>query len=319
MLDVFTPVMPRTDREVLVGWLDLQTVLRELLYQGETAICPLQQLEAIEKQALDLLKRNPDESLFSLFQSLADPSLSYCATHALLSAVVCELIAEKLGTAEPDRRVLFRAALAMNIGMARDHDSLAQQSTALLNDVQRKLIRKHPEYSLAILQSFGVTDEDQLDIVRWHHEPDESNGINRNLASRRLLRMADGFVAKMAARKTRLAMSPLSAAQSVDLGPGVRAAGSNCAAGQACRLPPADGHDENQHLQRNDQPGQPEAGFCLRHRCALRRSVAWILRTTVAADTASTAPWQSSQAARAHARRKLGRPRPRPLAGMSRL
>jgi HD-GYP domain-containing protein (c-di-GMP phosphodiesterase class II) len=220
MIDVSNPnpVMPRADREILVGWLDLQAVLRELLYQGEAAIRPLLRLEAIEKQAIDLLKRDPDESLFSLFQSLADPSLSYCATHALLSAVVCELSAEKLGTTERDRRVLFRAALTMNIGMARDQDSLAQQSTALLNDVQRKLIRKHPENSLAILQSFDVTDEDQLDIVRWHHEPDEPCGINRNLASRRLLRMADGFVAKMAARKTRLAMSPVSAAQSVFLG-----------------------------------------------------------------------------------------------------
>lgn len=207
-----------SDNDILVGWRDLQAVLQALLYQGAAAISPLPRLEAIEKEALDLLKRDPDESLFSLFQSLADPSLGYCATHALLSAVVCELSAEKLGTAETDRRVLFRAALTMNIGMARDQDSLARQSTALLNDVQRKLIRKHPEDSLAILQSLGVTDDNQLDIVRWHHEPDESCGMNSNLASRRLLRMADGFVAKMAARKTRLAMSPLSAAQSVFLG-----------------------------------------------------------------------------------------------------
>lgn len=220
MIDISNPdpVMPRADREILGGWRDLQALLRELLYQGAAAIRPLPRLEAIERKAIDLLKRDPDECLFNLFQALADLSLGYCATHALLSAVVCELSAEKLGTAETDRRVLFRAALTMNIGMARDQDSLAQQSTALLNDVQRKLIRKHPENSLAILQSFGVTDDNQLDIVRWHHEPDESCGINSNLASRRLLRMADGFVAKMAARKTRLAMSPLSAAQSVFLG-----------------------------------------------------------------------------------------------------
>lgn len=203
--------------EVLGGWLDLQEILRGLLYQGEAAISPLQRLEGIEQKALALLASDPDEGLFILFQALADLSLGYCATHALLSAVVCDLTAEKLGLPENARRVLFRSALVMNIGMARAQDSLARQSS-VLNDAQKKLIREHPQKSVEILQSFGVADEDQLDIVRWHHELDESRGLARNLESRRILRTADGFVAKMAARKTRLAMSPLGAAKSVFLG-----------------------------------------------------------------------------------------------------
>lgn len=203
--------------EVLGGWLDLQEILRGLLYQGEAAITPLQRLEGIEKKALELLKSDPDEALFILFQALADISLGYCATHALLSAVVCELTAEKLGLPEDARRVLFGSALVMNVGMARAQDSLTRQSS-ILNDAQKKLIREHPQKSVEILQSFGVVDEDQLDIVRWHHELDESRGLARNLENRRILRTADGFVAKMAPRKTRLAMSPLGAAKSVFLG-----------------------------------------------------------------------------------------------------
>ena len=203
--------------EVLGGWLDLQEILRGLLYQGEAAISPLQRLEGIEQKALALLTSDPDEGLFILFQALADLSLGYCATHALLSAVVCDLTAEKLGLPENARHLLFRSALVMNIGMARAQDSLARQSS-VLNDAQKKLIREHPQKSVEILQSFGVADEDQLDIVRWHHELDESRGLARNLESRRILRTADGFVAKMAARKTRLAMSPLGAAKSVFLG-----------------------------------------------------------------------------------------------------
>lgn len=205
------------EKEGLGGWLDLQELLRGLLYQGGTAINPLQGLAGIEQQARDLLASDPDECLFILFQALADVSLGYCATHALLCAVVCELTAAKLGMPEAARRVLFRAALVMNIGMAQAQDCLARQS-AILNDAQRKLIREHPQKSLEILQQIGVTDEDQLDMVRWHHDPDEASGMASNLESRRLLRMADGFVAKMAARKTRLAMSPLGAAKSVFLG-----------------------------------------------------------------------------------------------------
>ena len=203
--------------EVRAGWLALQETLRGLLYQGESAISPLPRLEAIELQALELLKNDPDECLFILFQALDEVVLGYCATHALLTAVVCELSAEKLGMADSARRVLFRSALVMNIGMAQTQDKLAWQSSAPV-EAQRKLIREHPQTSLEILQGLGVTDPDQLDIVRWHHEFDESWGMPRNLESRRILRMADSFVAKMAPRKTRLAMSPLGAVKSIYFG-----------------------------------------------------------------------------------------------------
>lgn len=202
--------------EVLGGWLDLQEILRGLLYQGATAINPLQRLAGIESRALELLARDPDESLFILFQALADPTLGYCATHALLAGVVCQLTADKLALPASVGQVLLRSALVMNIGMARIQDSLALQSAAL-NEPQRRLIREHPQQSLDILQQIGVLDPDQLDLVRWHHELDDSSPLARNALSRRLLRMADCFVAKMAPRKTRLAMSALSAAGSLVL------------------------------------------------------------------------------------------------------
>ena len=206
--------------EAPAGWLDLQESLRGLLYQGEAAINPLGQLDAIESRALDLLRSNVDESLFMLFQALDDGALGYCATHALLSAVVCELTAEKLGVADSARRVLFRSAMVMNIGMAPLQDRLATQSSAPV-EAQRKLIRDHPQTSLETLQQIGVIDKDQLDIVRWHHEFDESCGLIRNVESRRILHMADCFVAKMAPRKTRLAMSPLGAVKSIFMGAAV--------------------------------------------------------------------------------------------------
>ena len=59
------------------GWLDLQEVLRGILYQGGLAINPLRRLAGIEKKATELLKTDPDDSLFCLFQALADDSLGY--------------------------------------------------------------------------------------------------------------------------------------------------------------------------------------------------------------------------------------------------
>lgn len=212
-----TPAMPGPEQAVRGGWLALQAVLRELLYQGTTAIQPLQRLMDIEKRALELLDSDPDDCLFVLFQALDDLALGYCATHALLAAVVCELTARQLGMPAAARPVLFRSALVMNIGMAQAQDSLALQSS-ILNEAQHKLIREHPQKSVDILQHFGVIDEDQLDIVRWHHESDAPSGLARNRTSRHLLRTADCFVAKMAPRKTRLAMAPLNAAKAMFLG-----------------------------------------------------------------------------------------------------
>ncbi|MBP9059300.1 MAG: hypothetical protein KBF98_03165 [Rhodoferax sp.] len=202
--------------EVNGGWLDLQIILQGLLYQGEAAISPLSRLQGIQQKALELLKSNPDECLFILFQALADPSLGYCATHALLCAVVCELTAEKLGVSDMARNTLFNAALVMNIGMAREQDRMARQ-TSIINDAQRKLIKEHPQKSHDILRTFGVDDIDQLDIVLWHHEADETHGLAGTLECRRILRVADGFVAKMASRKTRLAMSPMGAVKAIFL------------------------------------------------------------------------------------------------------
>ncbi|MCF8167147.1 MAG: hypothetical protein K9J77_00835 [Rhodoferax sp.] len=199
------------------GWLDLQEVLRGILYQGGLAINPLQRLAGIEKKTLVLVQADPDDCLFALFQALADDSLGYCATHALLSAVVCELTAQKLGLDALQRQSLARAALTMNVGMARDQGSLARQSSKP-TAWQRKLIEEHPIKSVAILQAFGLDDPDPLDIVRWHHTPDSPAAAPDTLVSRRLLNLADSFIARMAARKTRSALSPVSAVKAMVMG-----------------------------------------------------------------------------------------------------
>lgn len=196
------------------NWLRLLARLRVLLMQTAVPGAPLAELSAIETRAHALLEADPDEGLFVLFQALDDVSHGYCATHALLCAVVCALTAEKLGLAPAPRQALFRAALLMNLGMAQAQDQLARQS-ALPNDAQRKLIREHPEKSLALLRAFGLQDPDTLDMVRWHHDSDALGALPHNQTLRRLLHCADNFVAKMAPRKTRLAMSPLGAANAL--------------------------------------------------------------------------------------------------------
>lgn len=199
------------------GWLDLQEVLRGILYQGGLAINPMPRLVGIEKKFRQLLHEDPDDSLYCLFQALADNTLGYCATNALLCGVICELSAPKLGIDAHQRHSLLSAALTMNIGMARDQDYLARQNHAP-DDTQRALIEAHPQISEEILKGFGVDDTDALDIVRWHHAPASSDALPNNLAARRLLKLADEFVARMAGRKTRASQAPVKAVKSMVLG-----------------------------------------------------------------------------------------------------
>lgn len=219
------------------GWLDLQEVLRGILYQGGLAINPMERLVGIEKKALELLGADADDSLFCLFQALADGTQGYSATHALLCAVVCDMTAHKLAIAAPQRAALFSAALLMNIGMARDQDSLARQNTAP-TAWQRTLIQEHPERSVAILRGFGVDNPEVLDIVRWHHTPDVPAGLPETLAARRVLAMADSFIAKMAGRKTRASLSPLKAVKSMVMGAEGAAQGIASAMAQAAGFYP---------------------------------------------------------------------------------
>lgn len=198
------------------GWLDLQEMLRGILYHGGLAINPLSRLAGIRDKALALLQQGPDDSLFCLFQALADDTLGYSATHALLCAVVCELTAQKLSMDAAMRLSLVNATLTMNIGMARDQDSLARQRGAP-TDWQRTLINDHPRLGADILSGFGVDDPDWLDIVRHHHDPLAADALPNTLLARRIIQLADSFVAKTAARKTRCAQAPVNAVKSMVL------------------------------------------------------------------------------------------------------
>lgn len=214
------------------GWLDLQEVLRGILYQGGLAINPLQRLIGIEKKAKSLLEKDVDESLFTLFQALTDDGIGYCATNALLSAAVADITAAKLSVEPMTRRSLFAAAMTMNIGMARDQDAMARQASPI-TDWQRQLIADHPARSVEILRNFHMDDVDQLDLVRWHHAPESPEGHPDLLTARRILNLADKYVARTAGRRTRSALSPLQAVKAMVMGAQAEVVGLGSAMAQA--------------------------------------------------------------------------------------
>jgi hypothetical protein len=145
---------------------------------------------------------------------------------------VCELTGIKLGLSALQRRPLIAAALTMNIGMARDQDSMSRQSSPI-TEWQRTLVTEHPLLSENILRALGVDDPLQLDLVRWHHDPDNAAALPDNRTARHLLNLADVFVARTAARRTRAAQSPVSAVKNMVFGAGGGDLGLGSAMAQA--------------------------------------------------------------------------------------
>jgi hypothetical protein len=201
-------------RPVDGGWLDVQEILRGLLYQGANAAAALPRLEGIEEAVNRLLSHDPDEGLFVLFQALPDLGLGYCATHALLSGVVGSLTVNKLGLPKAQADLLLRSALVMNIGMARPQDNLARQRKPP-DAFQRAMINKHAPDSADILQGFGASDAQWLTMVRHHHDVDPSEVQDTEPAPLQLLNLADVLVAKMAPRISRAALPALQAVRAL--------------------------------------------------------------------------------------------------------
>lgn len=201
-------------RPVDGGWLDVQEILRGLLYQGADATSPLPRLEGIEAAVNRLLAHDPDEALFVLFQALPDLGLGYCATHALLSGVLGSLTASKLDLPSAQGGLVLRTALVMNIGMARPQDNLARQRKPP-DTFQRELINSHAPDSAHILQGFGSSDEQWLAMVRHHHHPAPGDVTHTQPAPLQVLNLADVLVAKMAPRTSRAALSALQAVRSL--------------------------------------------------------------------------------------------------------
>lgn len=204
----------------VTAWPDLQAALATLLHQNAEAHDFVSRLVVLEARAQRLVQMRPDDALFMLLLLLHDRTLSYCASHALLCAVMCELVAPVAGVPAGERQSLFRAAITMNIGMARLQDELLKQAGPV-TDGQREEIHSHPLRSLQLLKALGVGDTCWLQLVADHHETPQGDGYPAGKtdlgAAQQLLHLVDVFVARLSPRRSRPGLAPQQAARAIYL------------------------------------------------------------------------------------------------------
>lgn len=210
----------RDNRDPVTAWPDLQASLTTLLHQNVQAQDFVSRLVVVEARAQRLVQARPDDALFMLLLLLHDRTLSYSASHALLTAVMCELVAPAAGVPDGERQSLFRAAITMNIGMARLQDELLRQATPV-TEAQREEIHNHPLHGVQLLKSMGVGDAQWLQLVAEHHETLQGDGYPTGKTdlglAQQLLHLVDMFVARLSPRRSRPGLVPQQAARAIYL------------------------------------------------------------------------------------------------------
>ncbi len=209
------------ERVPAAAWVDLQATLTTLLHQNLAASDFVTRLVTLEQRMGRLLQSRVDDSLFVLVQLLFDRAVNYGATHALLSAVICHLTGPLAGVPEEEMPSLCRAALTMNIGMARLHDALSRHNGPLSAE-QAQAVREHPNAGAGLLRRLGVGDAVWLHLVEDHHEDPSGQGypVGKTALSVavQLLRLVDMFVARISPRSGRPGILPQRAARDIYLG-----------------------------------------------------------------------------------------------------
>lgn len=143
-------------------------------------------------------------------------AIPYTISHPLNTAILCFVIANKLGWEAERKVLLMAAALTANVGMF-DLQRVLQAQESEITKAQKDEINQHPLRSAVLLKRWGVSNKLWLETVLQHHERLDGKGYPRKLSAdrfiteARLVGIADRYHALLTPRKDRQAMPPTEA------------------------------------------------------------------------------------------------------------
>jgi hypothetical protein len=204
--------------DMLGQWSDLESGLSVILNNPGSTQEFAHRVVQYDRWMQGLMQRDPDVGLYLLFQLASNSPVGYSASHALVCATLCHVVASELGVSPSERDSLVRAALTMNIAMTALQNELANQ-TEKPTPEQQAIIRAHAIKGAMMLANLGVLDTQWLDIVTAHHDevlerqdPRLSPPATR-LA--RILKVVDRYAAMISPRLSRSGRSAAESARTV--------------------------------------------------------------------------------------------------------
>lgn len=196
--------LPRLEPAAL--WADINQRVDTLLGQ------PLQHLRfaegvgAVSDNIRQSLQHDPDAGMFEVVNQ---DHRSYAVSHAVQTAFVASLTAERFGLSATERQTLSNAAITMNLGMLSMQNTLHTQALPLTPQ-QRAMVDGHGTQSRAMLERAGVTDADWLRTVERHHVRTDDKGLPTDRSDLNqlacIVHHADVYLAKISARTYRPAL-----------------------------------------------------------------------------------------------------------------
>jgi HD-GYP domain-containing protein (c-di-GMP phosphodiesterase class II) len=212
-------VKSEVEYEDLLGqWSDLESSLGVILAHPASAQEFEARLYQYDRWMQDLIQRDTDVALYLLFQLAAQSPVGYSASHALVCAVLCHLVAPEFELTLHERNSLVRAALTMNIAMTALQDQLATQR-GKPSPEQQSAIQAHAARGALMLGNLGITNELWLETIQQHHSEDTRHEELQVLASPHrlavILQIVDRYAAMISPRQSREGRSAAESAQSI--------------------------------------------------------------------------------------------------------
>lgn len=168
-------------------------------------------MDTFATQLVATVDLNPDIAIYRSVRQDNAQNFYYGYTHAVLTAMLCILLARHLQWPTPRLMSLVKAALTMNMAIFELQGQMAGQDHAM-RDKQRAALLLHPGQAVDALRNSGVTDADWLDAVAQHHEHADGTGYptGRTDVSEMaaVLRVADVYMARITPRTLHAAASP---------------------------------------------------------------------------------------------------------------
>jgi hypothetical protein len=192
--------------DLLSLWSDLEAGVGMVLRKARLIPDLPRKIRQYDRWMQDMLRQDTDTGLYLLFQLASNSSLGYSSSHALICAVLCNIIAQDVPLPPGERDSLIAAAMTMNVAMTELQNELAEQADKPTPQ-QQAGIQTHALEGRLLLEETGVADPLWLDVVEIHHdvEPSEEDLFSLEPAQRlaRILHVVDRYAAMISPRKTR--------------------------------------------------------------------------------------------------------------------
>lgn len=204
--------------DLLGQWADLESGLGVILSNSAHAQEFAQRVTQYDRWMQGLMQHDPDVGLYLLFQLAGNSPVGYSASHALVCATLCHVLAGELLLDTKERNSLVRAALTMNIAMTALQDKLATQVEK--PDAQQQAdIRAHPIRGSMMLTSLGIADDLWLEVISSHHDDavdkQPLHGAPPATRLARILKVVDRYAAMISPRLSRAGRSATESARAV--------------------------------------------------------------------------------------------------------